>query len=138
MRRKAKIDVQFQIRRRLGHEVPPGFKERANIGLWSQAFRQHYGSERVQPNLKFRHHSKVAAATSQSPEQFRILFSAGTDEGAVGRDESESFYVVARQSESTCEPSRSSAQDQSGGARVRDHSSGKNQSCLLRSGIDRS
>ena len=63
--------------------------------------------------LKFCHHAKVPATSTQSPIQAVIFLRVGTHDGAVSRYQSESFDIIAGQSKSACEPSSSAAQNQS-------------------------
>src|SRR5580692_6076697 len=81
--------------------------------------------------------AEVAATSAQGPKQVRVFARARMHKGTVGSHHRQAFDVVARQAVQASEPAKSSAQNQPGGAGVRDYSGGKNQAVFLRSRIDR-
>src|SRR5580765_653957 len=104
MRAKAKVKIPFQVERSIGHEIPPALEESTDVRFGSEAFRQHSRVERMKFQFELGHDSKVSTAPAQGPEQICIFLCIGMHEGAVNRDESKGFDIVARQAESTGEP----------------------------------
>jgi hypothetical protein len=68
----------------------------------------------VQAVLDRRYDAEVAATAAQPPKQVRILVLGGADEMAVRGHDIEGEGVVARQAESTAEPTKAAAERQTG------------------------
>src|SRR5438270_5077626 len=125
MRRNSQIDIPLQFQRSVGHEISPELKQSSNMSFKSQALRKRYCGEWMQLNLEFRDNSEVAASAAQSPKQLRILSRIRAHYGTVCCYQPKSFDVIARQSKSPSQPSRSAAQNQSRCSGVRHHTGGE-------------
>src|ERR1051326_2986301 len=95
VRGQAQVDVPLQIERRFSHEVTPEFKKLPDVRLRTQSFRQHHGCKRMELDFKFSHYAKIAAASTQRPEQICVLAGIRAYDGAVRRYQLKALNVIA-------------------------------------------
>src|SRR5580704_5109471 len=119
---ETQIQIPFQFIRRFRHELSPVPQEVGEFITRDPCFTQHDGSHRMQFHFKLSDHAKIAATSAQSPKKSGIFCSAGVHNGAISGYNSEALDVVAREPMQPGEPAKSSTEDESGGARVRDYS----------------
>ncbi len=90
----------------------------------------------VQPELERGHHTEVAAASADRPEQLRVLVGVGVQQAAVGDDHVRREQVVHGQTAEPGEPAHPAAQGEPADAGVTDQPHGDGEPVRLGRGVD--